>query len=310
MDRKAIWEKTKVIAKKTFTYTVGTAVLVTVLSLGMVAGPLIVNHLPNHGKWSKFAILLGRAPAKEEKIKPKGHGADAEKKKEEMDQVADVLHGGLTLPFISIQRKMDVLRKAEQENYQLRLETAHLRERVTSLSFDCSAKDTSGASKLLSMRMETETGSRVGRTLASITYRPPSHLLPPQMYTLAASYIKAHKDEKAAVILTFLTGLEENDAFKTAKNYLATGVEWYRADNFELADQYFDDVLKMPETKEVLQNQAQARLWKALVAERLGKHTKAQQWLRDLVDQHPRSIETGWINAKEMERVPVPTEED
>ena len=144
----------------------------------------------------------------------------------------------------------------------------------------------------------------MGRTLASIYYRPPMHLLPPQLYTLALSYFKAGEDEKAGVILTFLTGLEENNAYKNSKNYLMTGISWYRLANYELADAYFDQALEMKEGTESLPYLAQARLWKGLSAEKLGKHSASQQWLRELVDYHPQSTEAAWVNSREVRRVP------
>jgi tetratricopeptide (TPR) repeat protein len=205
----------------------------------------------------------------------------------------------------SIQEKVDRLRRAEEENRRLRLENAHLKLRAEGLQFDCQARDAASRTHELEMKLSGETGAKVGRTLASIHYRPPTHLLPPQLYTLAVSYFNAREDEKAAVILTFLTGLEENDTYKTPKNMLMNGVAWYRLDNFEVADQYFGRVLETKETPDNVQYQAQARLWRGLVAERTNRHDKAQHWLRELLDYHPHSTEAGWVNSKEAKRVPA-----
>jgi hypothetical protein len=63
-----------------------------------------------------------------------------------------------------------------------------------------------------------------------------------------------------------------------------------------LADSYFTEVLKNsddPDDRTV----AQARLWKALVAQKTGKKLKAQYWMKDLRDHHPQSTEAKWINA-------------
>jgi tetratricopeptide (TPR) repeat protein len=138
----------------------------------------------------------------------------------------------------------------------------------------------------------------VGRDLASIQYRVPTNLVPGQLYTLGVSYFKGREDEKAAVIFTFLTGMDDNDSFRNPRNYMLTGIAWYRLDNFATADRYFDRALKAPEAPENLQVLAQARLWKALTSQRLTKHTQAQFWLTELVDHHPLSLEASWINSK------------
>lgn len=198
--------------------------------------------------------------------------------------------------YHSAQKKLETLARAEEENEKLRLENAHLRLRTEELQLDCHAQEAANNTKDYQVKLANETGSRVGRAIASIAYKPPGHMLPQELYTLGISYFKSREDEKAAVIISFLTGLEENDAFKTARNYLMAGVAWYRLDNNELADLYLDHVLKTPDEAENAVYQAQARLWKALVAERSGKHTKAQYWLRELIDYHPYSTEATWVN--------------
>jgi hypothetical protein len=212
----------------------------------------------------------------------------------------DVIHA-YTDAIDSMTEKFYAIRKAELENSRLKLENANLRLKLESVSFDCSAKGALTATSNLEYRLTKETGAKVGRTLASIPYKPPGHLLPPQLHTLAVSYFRAGEYEKAAVNLTFLTGLDENDSYKTAKNFLMAGVSWYRIDNFELADHYFDKTLSTSETPETIQWHAQARLWRALSFKRVGKNKDSQLWLRELIDHHPHSTEAAWVNSKESE---------
>lgn len=208
----------------------------------------------------------------------------------------------------SVQAKVHELRVMDEEVRRLRLENANLRLRNESLQFDCRASDAVAETRDIEIKLGKETGNKVGRTLASIQYRPPANMLPSQLYTLAATYFKNGDNEKAAVILTFLTGLEDSDAFKEPKSFLMTGVAWYRLDNFELADFYFGKVLEKESSGEGLQYQAQARLWRALAAQKTNKHTKSQFWLTELVDHHPQSLEAGWVNqAKEVKRAPTST---
>jgi tetratricopeptide (TPR) repeat protein len=205
----------------------------------------------------------------------------------------------------NIQTKVGEIQRAEEENGRLVLENAQLRARVEALQFDCHVRDATASTQSLELKLDRETASRVGRSLATINYSIPAYLLPNQLYTLGVSYFKAREDEKAAKIFSHLTGMEDNDAFKSPKNFLISGVLWYRLDNYELATHYFDKVLSSPETPDVLAVQAQARLWKALAFEREGKHSNSQQWLRDLIDHHPHSTEAGWVNTMGVERAPA-----
>ena len=202
----------------------------------------------------------------------------------------------------STEDKVDEVRRALEENDRLRYENSNLRLKLETAQFDCHEKEAVTETKKISAKSADETGSRVARTLANIAYKPPSTLLPNQLYTLGVTYFKSHEDEKAAVIFSFLTNLDDNTAFYTARNFVLTGVAWYRVDNFEMADLYFDRALKEPEAEGNLQFQAQARLWKGLVSQRLGKDKDTQHWLRELVDHHPHSLEAQWVNgANSME---------
>jgi hypothetical protein len=137
------------------------------------------------------------------------------------------------------------------------------------------------------LKLSAETGTKVGRALDSINNKVPQNLFPSQLYTLALAYFAAHEDEKATVLLTHLTGQEANATYKNAKDLLITAVAWYRIENLSLADYYFDQVLKLPENENTIQYQARARLWKAIVAEKLEKKHKTQYWLKELIDHNP-----------------------
>ena len=208
----------------------------------------------------------------------------------------------------STEDKVSEVQRALDENERLRYENANLRLKLETAQFDCHEKEAVSQTKKIGAKIADEAGSRVARTLAGISYKPPGTLLPNQLYTLGVTYFKAREDEKAAVILSFLTNLEDNSFYQTSRNYLMAGVAWYRVDNFEMADVYFEKILKEPDQEANLQYQAQARLWKGLVAQHMGKEKDAQHWLRELVDHHPHSMEATWVNAghsTEKEREPA-----
>ncbi len=211
----------------------------------------------------------------------------------------------------SVKEKVDDLKRSEKENERLRLENANLRLQTETLRFDCQAQSARNSTRHIAIELSKETGARVGRTLSMIRYRPPQNLLPPQLYTLGVSYFKSREDEKAAVIFTFLTGLADNESYKTTRNYLMTGISWYRLDNFHLANEYFDLVLNAEAVLENLSFHAHARLWKSLVFERLGQRQLAQTWLKELVDHHPYAKETRWINpSADVERIPASVQDN
>jgi hypothetical protein len=203
----------------------------------------------------------------------------------------------------NVQRRVDEIRASDEENRRLKLENVNLRLKVENLMFNCRAREASDHAKTTELRLSKETLSAVGRTLESIEYKIPTHLMPAQLYTLAVSYFKGGEAEKAAVILTHLTGLADNDVFKGPKNYLMTGVAWYRLENYALADQYFDKVLNGTYNADTASYFAQARLWRALVAQKTDQHSKSQYWMRELVDYHPLSTEAAWVNRHSKEAV-------
>ncbi|MBI3535284.1 MAG: hypothetical protein HY072_07345 [Deltaproteobacteria bacterium] len=196
----------------------------------------------------------------------------------------------------SVQHTVNELYRAETENRKLKLEIANLRFKLEDRNFRARLEKSFKNTRQLGSKLQEETGSLIGRTIEQIEYRPPKNLLPQQLYTLGVSYFKAHEDEKAAVIFTLLTGLKDNDAYQNPKDLIMTGISWYRLDHFKLADAYFEKILQFKESPENLPYHAQARLWKALVAHRMKKPVKAQYWLLDLVDHHPRAPETAWVN--------------
>lgn len=209
---------------------------------------------------------------------------------------------------VSIQAKVDSLKRAETENERLKNENAHLRVVLENNRFNCHAEEASKKTNTIGMKLSEVTGSLVGRTLESVRYRIPANLLPPQLYTLGVTYFKAREDEKAAVIFSLLTGFKDNDIYKTPYNFLMTGISWYRMDHYELADAYFEQVLQQKDLPENQPIQAQARLWRGLVAQKTNKPLKAQFWLLELLDHHPNSKEVTWINetmAKEVNRAPA-----
>jgi len=196
-----------------------------------------------------------------------------------------------------VQASMDELKRAHQKNIQLMLEVENLQHVAEQNRFQCEETIAKSKTETMELRLTEETGSKVGRVLASINYRPPDHLSFNQLKSHASSYYQMEDYEKAAVIMTYLTGLYNNDNFKTGPNYLLTALSWYNLRHFNFAIDYADKVLKIPgNTEKDFKYHAQARLLKALTFQKKGEQHKSQEMLKELVDYHRKSPEARWIN--------------
>jgi tetratricopeptide (TPR) repeat protein len=210
--------------------------------------------------------------------------------------VADWLVTSYTEAWTSTQQKVDTLKHLDEQNAKLELENAHLRLTLESGRFECSSLKAEKSTQTFENKLHHDTGTKTGRTLASIPYKVPTDLSDIQLFQLANGYFNHRDDEKAAVIFSFLTGLEDDNTFKTAPGYLKTGITWYRLDNMELADFYFEKVAKFSFSSQTQTYINQARLWRGIVAERLGDHKKSQGILREIMDHNPHSTEAALIN--------------
>jgi TolA-binding protein len=199
----------------------------------------------------------------------------------------------------NINETVHEIRRLDLENQRLKLENAQLRLRLESSEFEASVVRSKALTEAYASQIEKTAGNRVGRTIASITYQPPTHLLPQQLHALGVSQFRAHEYDKAAKIFTLLSELAKGDTYKTSGHRLLTGITWYRLKNWDMADTYFDQILsqagEQPSDTE-LKHLAQARLWKALLAHQRGRKSESQKWMSELVEHHPRSPEAGWIN--------------
>jgi len=201
----------------------------------------------------------------------------------------------------NIQKTVEEIRRLDIENQRLRLENAQLRQQLETAVFEGGLERSRRLTAEHAAKAEKVSGSRVGRTPASLAYRPPAHLLPQQLQALGLAQLRGKEYEKAAKIFTQLSELPREEGYRSPGHLLVTGVTWYRLKNWDIAESYFDSVLaqeKTSKSESELKLFAQARLWKALVAQQRGERARAQARLVELVDHHPRSPEAGWINRR------------
>ena len=195
-----------------------------------------------------------------------------------------------------MQNRMVELRNMDETNRKLRSENTALKLQNAAAQFGCEAKKAEKVTEDVEFKLRKDTGTETGRALAGLTYQVPAHISVSQLYTLGVAYLKARDDEKVAAIFTSLIESEPSkDTYRTAQNLLIAASAWYRLDNFILSGNYFDEIIKLESTPD-LEYQAQARLWKALIAKKMDQDIKTQFWLQELVDHHPHAKETAWVN--------------
>jgi tetratricopeptide (TPR) repeat protein len=201
--------------------------------------------------------------------------------------------------WASVNLKVHSIQQAEEENKKLKLENAYLRVMVETGRFNVRAEEAKKKTETVGKKLATAAGSRAARSIASISYQFPENLLPEQLLALGVSYFKVKDDEKAAVILNFLTELDDDKSFRTASNYLMAGIAFYRLDHYKNAAEYFDRIAKLSETDEVtVKSKRQALYWQALVAERAKNRGLAQKLLLDSLEKDPLTKEARWVNPQ------------
>jgi len=184
----------------------------------------------------------------------------------------------------SARNKLSYLENRERENLQLRLENAQLRIQLETSQYKSDSE------------MAQRNALNAQKGMSYFRYKIPDKLAPLQLYHLSLYYFTHREYEKAAVIFTHLTEEGKKKVYRTAKNLLIAGLIYYKLKKYTQADAYFEAVLGLPSNFETVRYQAQARLWKALIAQVFKNLTQVQYWLNQLMIHHPRSQEVKWVN--------------
>lgn len=199
--------------------------------------------------------------------------------------------------IVSVNDKVQMIQRVEEENRKLKLENAYLRVMVETQKYSHRTDDAKKKTETVGKKLATASGSKAARSLASMRYQFPENLLPEQLLTLGVSYFKVKDDEKAAVILNFLTEMDDDKSFKTAPNYLMAGISFYRLENYKAAKDYFEKIGNLTETDpETVKAKRQASYWKALVADRMKDSRTAQKLILENLEKNPHTNEARWVN--------------
>jgi tetratricopeptide (TPR) repeat protein len=213
------------------------------------------------------------------------------KEVKEQGLVATTLH-----KWHSIQEKVKAFEGLETENQQLTLENAKLEAKL----FELEQKVTSGKSESKTRTVASQ-AKKLGATTSvapeAIGYQVPDYLLPHQLFVLGIQYLEEGSFERSSKVFEYLATRSHEKQIPLARLWMLAGISWFKVKNYQKSNQYFDQILKdKMGVKSPDGYYAQAKLWKALVAERLNKKDQAQAMMLDLLEKHPYSKEVEWVN--------------
>lgn len=204
----------------------------------------------------------------------------------------------LNINMKTFQVKVEQLNGFFLENERLKLENYKMKSALNIMSYNYQMKMGKKLTQDYKVKLNIETGSPIGISLKSLEYRPPANLLASQLYELGLDYFNRRDHERTAVIFSILTtDFVEDERYSSPQNELIAGVAWYRLENKNVANYYFDRILKRSRDPAISSIQNQARIWKAILAKKSKQELKSQYWLNEALESAPHSEEVKWVNS-------------
>lgn len=120
----------------------------------------------------------------------------------------------------------------QKKYYELQHEYFALEERHNALLAKMQSQDEANQNLHL-------TGSKEGRTIASIEYTVPTGLTMEQKYLLAFSHLREKRFLEAAKTFESFLNVPEGAPYQKAQSFYEAGVAWYEVKNFKKAREYF-----------------------------------------------------------------------
>lgn len=193
------------------------------------------------------------------------------------------------------QNHLGLFQELDVEFRRTALENSRLRQNLEELQFSCAERLGHDQTEALATKAKRETGSSLGRSLASLHYEMPKHLLPNQLQALGIQYYKKNEFDKAAVILTKLSEYADEPTFKQGEHTLLAGMAWYHLENHEFADLYFRRTLEAPDSDE--RWKARAGVMRAVLAHQKKDKAAVDAALKVVLGRFPETEEARWITS-------------
>lgn len=113
------------------------------------------------------------------------------------------------------------------------------------------------------------TGSRLGRTPASISYRAPAGLDSQGLLALGYEHLREKRFAEAAVTFETLLSQPESAAVQGAGAYYSAGVAWYQINNFRKAREAFEAAKAHADGEERERVRKKVELWMRVIDRKL-----------------------------------------
>jgi TolA-binding protein len=114
------------------------------------------------------------------------------------------------------------------------------------------------------------TGSKVGRSPASITYQVPPGMLPEQEFALAFTHMREKRYGEAAMTFDAFLWIPEGAVVQTANAFYTAGVAWFEVKNYKKAKQCFSEALVRAEGDERAKVAHKVDLWMRVIDRNMG----------------------------------------
>lgn len=115
------------------------------------------------------------------------------------------------------------------------------------------------------------TGSKEGRSIASIDYKVPKDMDPETRTDLAYQHLKEKRFSEAAITFDSVLWIPEGALEQTAKNFYEAGVAWYEVKNFKKAKLCFEAATAHADGEEKKEIQRRVDLWMRVLAKNSNK---------------------------------------
>lgn len=176
--------------------------------------------------------------------------------------------------WASINKKVEHFNKVEAKYVALEKEHAHLKAEYFRLEHEYLSLQSQVSSKELASASLKATGSKEGRSLASINYEVPKNLKPEELLALAYEHLREQRFMQAAKTFETMLSLPESSALHSSGVFYSTGVAWFQVQNFSKAKENFELARGQAEGEEKEKINRKVELWMRVIDRKLASTEK------------------------------------
>jgi hypothetical protein len=191
--------------------------------------------------------------------------------------------------------QLDDLARMDKENDELIQKVGHLEKKVVLEEVRNTERELASLTEHVEQKLRDDAGSELATAMKTISYDLPKNLSYAQLQALGIAYFEKMDYEKSAMILHHLLNLKDESRFRTAENFLLSGISWFHLNHFHLAKKEIKQALEM--ATEASFTHRNAVIWTALVEKKTGQDRLSQSTVLKFLELYPHSDEAGLLNA-------------